>query len=76
LDHFYLFFIAEFYGEGPVTGGVAGKWWLESIKQYGGRENILPMDGHGVLGMIAPRACALANAWFDEAGEWRPSPHC
>ena len=58
----------EFYGEGPVTGGVAGKWWLESIKQYGGRENMLPMDGHGVLGMIAPRACALANAWFDEAG--------
>eukprot|EP01047_Picozoa_sp_COSAG01_P083677 COSAG01_NODE_17611_length_1137_cov_1.514451_1_plen_313_part_00 len=61
----YRFGSANFYGEGPVTGNQAGNWWLASIKQYAGHEERLPIDGHGVLAMIAPRAAAIGDGWQD-----------
>ena len=27
------------------------------------------MDGHGVLALVAPRACALADGWTDREGD-------
>ena len=64
----YRFGSANFYGEGPVSGHVEGNWWLASIKQYAGHEERLPIDGHGVLAMIAPRAAAIGDGWQDHEG--------
>lgn len=70
----FRFGSANFYGEGPVTGhdhGEAkpGNWWLPSIKQYAGHEERLPIDGHGVMALIAPRAAAIADGWQDHEGD-------
>ena len=34
-------------------------------RQYDGHPERMPMDGHGVLGLCAPRACAIATAHAD-----------
>lgn len=64
----YYFSSHNYDGEGPYAR-TAGTWWLNSTLQYIAHPEKLPMDGHGVLGMIAPRACAVANAWTDATGE-------
>ena len=64
----YHFSSENYYGESPRTGGVTckgPKWWLCSSLQYDGHPERMPMDGHGVLGLCAPRACAIATAHAD-----------
>lgn len=64
----YHFSSENYYGESPRTGGVTckgAKWWLCSSLQYDGHPENMPMDGHGVLGLCAPRACAIATAHAD-----------
>jgi len=61
----YRFSSSNFYGEGPRTGGVAGKWWLHSTLQYDGRPELMPIDGHAILGLIAPRRVMVATGRQD-----------
>eukprot|EP00947_MAST-08B_sp_MAST-8B-sp1_P005841 g5841.t1 len=69
----YRFTSSNFYGEGPVTGGVTGPntagWWVPTSLQYAGHPERMPIDGHGVLGLCAPRACAIATAHNDHASD-------
>ena len=58
----------NFYGEGP-DAGQAGHWWLNSTAAFASHPYDLPMDGHGILASIAPRACAVANGWSDHEGD-------
>ena len=60
----YAFSSHNFYGEGP-DAGTAGNWWLSSVASYAPDPRRLPMDGHGVLALIAPRFAAVADAWTD-----------
>ncbi len=62
----YHFSSHNFYGEGP-DAGQAGNWWLRDILNFTAHPEQLPMDGHGVVGLVAPRACAVAVAWNDMA---------
>jgi hypothetical protein len=48
--------------------GVKSGWWISSVAQYQGHEERLPIDGHGVMALIAPRAAAIADAWEDHEG--------
>ena len=60
----YHFSSENYYGESPRTGGVTckgPKWWLCSSLEYDGHPERMPMDGHGILGLCAPRACAIAT---------------
>lgn len=41
------------------------EWALPSLKAYFGRENRLPVEGNGLLALIAPRACLLHTALHD-----------
>lgn len=61
----FHFTSSNYYGEGPVTGGVACLWWLCSIVQNAGHPENFEMDGHGILGLIAPRHVAIATAHND-----------
>lgn len=40
-------------------------WWLQSLATYLGRENELPIDGHAILALIAPRHALFATAHND-----------
>ena len=60
----YHFSSHNFYGEGP-DAGQAGHWWLHNITQWTDHPEAMPMDGHGVLGMIAPRSAAIATGQQD-----------
>jgi len=42
-----------------------GDWFLKSLRTYYGRENELPIDAHGWLGLIAPRRCLIHTAHND-----------
>ena len=64
----YTFSSHNFYGEGP-DAGVAGKWWLKSVENYATHPETIPMDGHGILAMIAPRHVMISNAYTDHEGE-------
>ena len=64
----YHFSSANFYGEGP-NAGEAGHWWLPSIVDFTAHPEKLPMDGHGVLALIAPRAVMLSHGWTDAEGD-------
>lgn len=50
---------------GPHTRG----WWIPSVLQYAGHPELMPIDGHGVLGLVAPRHCAVATGHQDEASD-------
>lgn len=63
----YHFSSHNFYGEGP-DAGQAGHWWIHDILNYSAHPERLPMDGNGVLGLIVPRACAVADGWTDKEG--------
>ena len=68
----YHFTSSNFYGEGPRTGGATcggPRWWLCSSMQYAGHPERMPIDGHGVVAMIAPRACVIATAHQDQASD-------
>ncbi len=40
-------------------------WARASLRAYHGRENELPIEGHGLLALIAPRRCMLHTACND-----------
>ena len=65
----------NYYGEG-VDAGQAGHWWLKSIEKYAAHPEQLPVDGNGVLAMIAPRRAAIANGWTDHEGDINFADEC
>ena len=42
-----------------------GAWALDSLRAFHGRENELPIEGHGLFALIAPRRCMLHTAHND-----------
>jgi hypothetical protein len=49
-------------------------WFCRAYRDYGGREDELPVDQHQLLALIAPRALAVGSAdqdlWADPRGEF------
>ena len=64
----FRFSSSNFYGEGPPYSHKA-RWWLPSVVNYTDHPETMPIDGHAVLAMIAPRAAAVAHGWTDHEGE-------
>jgi hypothetical protein len=64
----YHFSSSNFYGEGPPYS-VHSKWWLPSMVDYTAHPETLPIDGHAVMAMIAPRSAAIAHGWTDHEGD-------
>jgi pimeloyl-ACP methyl ester carboxylesterase len=60
----YHFNGREIFGEACCD--FAKPWFLESLRDYFGRENEMPIDSHGWLGLIAPRHCMLDTAYNDD----------
>ena len=68
----FRFSSAYFFGQDAVTSpppSVWFSWWSPTSREFIGRENEMPIDGHGVVGMIAPRAAAIATAWQDRESD-------
>ena len=68
----YRFTSSNFYGEGPRTGGVTckgSKWWLCSSLEFDGHPERMPIDGHAIVGLCAPRHCAIATGHQDFASD-------
>lgn len=40
-------------------------WWLPSVAELEGHENEVPIDSHGLLGLISPRYMLSECAWTD-----------
>lgn len=51
------------FAEGP--GDAPSDWWTWQLSCFKGREHKLPIDSHGLLGLIAPRPMLAATAWTD-----------
>lgn len=43
-------------------------WFTPRLRFFTGRENLLPIDNHALLGLIAPRACLFSVAVNDGPG--------
>lgn len=59
----------DFNGETVNFVSPSRDWWLPSVKEYFGRENEIPADGHMILALIAPRHAMLATARSDSEGD-------
>jgi cephalosporin-C deacetylase-like acetyl esterase len=42
------------------------EWFHPRLRFFTGREHLLPMDNHGLLGLIAPRYCLISSAYNDD----------
>ena len=51
------------FAEGP--GAAPPQWWIWQLSCFKGWEHKLPIDSHGLLGLIAPRPLLAATAWTD-----------
>lgn len=58
----------NFYGEVP-SASLPSRWWIPSTSQFDSNPETLPMDGHGLLAMVAPRHLAISTAWTDREGD-------
>ena len=58
----------NFYGEGPDAGR-AGQWWNANVLNFTNHPEQLPMDGHGIVSMIAPRSILIASGYTDHEGD-------
>lgn len=61
----YRFMADDAQGENPGSGW-PGPWFLPSLRSFNGREHQLPIDSHGVAGLIAPRPLLLAHGMNDQ----------
>ena len=62
----------QFYGQDAITSGAKAEWfswWAPRSRDFVGSENYMPMDGHGILGLIAPRVAAIATGAQDREGD-------
>lgn len=46
----------------------ARTWFTPRIRFFVGREQLLPIDNHALLGLIAPRPCLISDALYDGCG--------
>lgn len=60
---------SQFVGETVQYVTSERGWWLPSLATYYGREHELPIDGHAVLALIAPRHALFASGHNDYEGD-------
>ena len=69
----WRFTTSNFYGESPGTGRVVGpgtpQWWINRTLDFDQHPENSPADGHMVVALIAPRACAIATGHADDASD-------
>ena len=59
----YRFASRQTFAESVVDA--PSEWALKSLRSFLGREHELPIEGHGLLALIAPRFCMLHTAYND-----------
>jgi len=64
-----LFSSAQYYGETVRYVSAARGWWVPSLADYYGREDELPIDGHAVTALVAPRALCVYSGHNDREGD-------
>ena len=64
-----LFSSAQYYGETVKFVKAKRGWWVPSLADYYGREDELPIDGHAVTALVAPRALCVYSAHNDREGD-------
>ena len=60
---------SQFQGETTQFVQPSRDWWVQTLNSYYGRENELPIDGHAVTALIAPRYALFATAHNDHSGD-------